>query len=194
MAVSYVVTRGATRSVRVRRTPCSSRKRSVISAASTESGRGPVRTCNGPTGFSPGTGWGDGWPTRCRPPTPTSQPGDPAGARYGLDAGRVPIWASTGCSPAWRAVAASTRSLLDADPSIVGRTLTLSGEPISTGPDPTLTVAGAAAWSAAGATRQRDRLLDRAERLDRGRPTYYGGAWGALGPWVLTHSPRRGCG
>ncbi len=124
----------------------------------------------------------------------TSQPGDSTGARYGLDAGRVPIWASTGCSPAWRAVAASTRSLLDADPSIVGRTLTLSGEPISTGPDPTLTVAGAAAWSAAGATRERDRLLDRAERLDGRRPTYYGGAWVALGRLLLTDSTRRWCG
>ena len=47
-------------------------------------------------------------------------------------------------------------------------------------------VAAAAAADAAGRrARRRQRLLDAAEALDRGSPTYYGAAWVALGRIML---------
>jgi endoglucanase len=54
-------------------------------------------------------------------------------------------------------------------------------------------VAAAAAAGAAGHDDKRNRLLDRAAELDAAAPTYYGGAWLALGRALLTTGGLGGC-
>ena len=54
-------------------------------------------------------------------------------------------------------------------------------------------VAAAAAARAAGQTRASDLLLDRADRLNRSQPTYYGAAWVALGRVMLTSNALGAC-
>jgi endoglucanase len=54
-------------------------------------------------------------------------------------------------------------------------------------------VAAAAAADAAGDTGSRDRLLGQAEQQHQRQPTYYGGAWVALGRLLLTGSTLTSC-
>jgi endoglucanase len=62
---------------------------------------------------------------------------------------------------------------------------TLSGQPVGHILNPVVLVAAAGSAAAAGQAAARDGLLDEAEALDRRFPTYYGGAWVALGRIML---------
>ncbi|MFL6073212.1 MAG: glycosyl hydrolase family 8 [Mycobacteriales bacterium] len=117
--------------------------------------------------------------------------GTPPDVRYGLDAQRLVVWLAAACDPAARSLAARWWPLLRDPARGAALALGLDGTPR----DPTsavlLLVASAAAARAAGDTAASDRLLDRADDQQRTAPTYYGGAWAALGRVLLTTTALR---
>jgi endoglucanase len=88
---------------------------------------------------------------------------------FGQDAARVPLRYAEDCRTAGRSVAARLWPRLQflAHRSTIGL------------------VAAAVSADAAGDIRSRDRLLDLASSSERAQPTYYGGAWVALGRAML---------
>lgn len=111
-------------------------------------------------------------------PAPNGSEPEPA---YGLDAQRVIVWFAVSCDPRARALAAAWWGRLrraDRAHAIAlfpdGRVLDREGAPLPL-------IAAAAAARAAGSERASGHLLDRALRLQHRYPTYYGGAWTALG-------------
>jgi hypothetical protein len=75
----------------------------------------------------------------------------------------------------------------------IGDTLTLTGSAIGGAPEPTLTVAAAAAAGAAGDRHAETALWTRAARLEARQPTYYGAAWIALGQMLSFDPAGRWC-
>ena len=109
--------------------------------------------------------------------TPSSSPTSGEPPRYGFDAVRLPLRMAASCDPAWRALAAKLWPTLRADPGRLPREL--NGEPL--GGSSSAGLAGsAAAARAAGDPDAAARLLDRADALERERPTYFGSALVAL--------------
>jgi endoglucanase len=89
--------------------------------------------------------------------------------------------------PAGRQIAARAWPAFEGqDPTKLPVEHDLFGRPTSNTLNPVALVAAAGAADAAGQTAARDGLLDAAEALDRRFPTYYGGAWVALGRLMLT--------
>jgi endoglucanase len=113
--------------------------------------------------------------------------------RYGLDAQRLVVWLAASCDSAKRRLAAAWWPLL----SRPGRASATALDPVGTvreaTANPMSLVAAAAAAGAAGAVGARDRLLDRATRLDAAHPSYYGAAWVALGRALLTTERLGSC-
>jgi endoglucanase len=106
--------------------------------------------------------------------------------RYGLDAQRLVVWLAASCDQGARRLAAAWWPLLS-QPGRASATALDPGGGVKDGAsNPMPLVAAAAAAGAAGEVRARDRLLDRATRVDAAHPTYYGGAWVALGRALLT--------
>jgi endo-1,4-beta-D-glucanase Y len=103
--------------------------------------------------------------------------GPPSGgdAIYSYDAVRLPIRLAESCQSEDRELAARLWPRLREDPGAARRAL--DGTPLTEDEHPVALAAAAAAAHAAGDRTAASELLDRAERLDAERPSYYGGAW-----------------
>jgi endo-1,4-beta-D-glucanase Y len=114
------------------------------------------------------------------------------GVRYGYDATRFPLRYAESCAPEDRALAARLAAPLEQSPGSAAER-DLGGQPL-TGDRSVVGLAGeAAALAAAGdAVTARDRLAA-AATLQQEHPTYFGGAWAALGPAFLTGTALGGC-
>jgi hypothetical protein len=100
---------------------------------------------------------------------------------YGLAAERTIPWFTFSCDPRARALARRWWRLLRRPGRQRALTLRPDGDIISSDPDPLPYVAAASAAQAAGLATVSRRLLRRATAQQHRRPTYYGGAWTALG-------------
>jgi endoglucanase len=103
--------------------------------------------------------------------------GPPSGgdAVYSYDAVRLPIRLAESCQAEDRALAARLWPRLRDEPGAARRAL--DGTPLTEDEHPVALAGAAAAAHAAGDEQAATELLDRAERLDEERPSYYGGAW-----------------
>jgi endo-1,4-beta-D-glucanase Y len=118
--------------------------------------------------------------------TPAAAPSGGPGIQYGLDAARLPLWLATGHSEPGRRLAASWwTELLSADERAAGLALTLTGEVIDARTNPLPLLAAAATAAAAGDLAASRALRSRAIAQGEAQPTYYGGAWLALGGALL---------
>jgi endoglucanase len=125
-------------------------------------------------------------------PSPSPN-GDPPEVQYGPDAQRVVIWLAASCRPAARRLAAAWWPQLADGRTGAALSLRTNGEVLNGAPSPLSLVAAAAAAGAAGRPAERDRLIARAARVEAARPSYYGGAWVALGRALLTTDLLGGC-
>jgi endo-1,4-beta-D-glucanase Y len=116
-----------------------------------------------------------------------------AGPHYGFDAARLPVRFAADCSRAGRDLAAAAGRFLPSGDDPVAAVYGLQGRPKVGYEHPLGVVAAAAAAAAGGDSATTARRLDHAERLDADRPTYYGGAWVALGRVLLTTRLLGGC-
>ena len=126
-------------------------------------------------------------------PTPAPDGSAPR-VQYGLDAQRLVVWFATSCDPAERALAARWWRLLELSGHLGLIALTPGGLPLSTQTNPLAFVAAAAAARAAGDPATSARLMQNARDLQARHPTYYGGAWLALGEALLDGTTLGGCG
>lgn len=117
---------------------------------------------------------------------PLGRPGGGGQPSFGLGADRTLVWLASSCRLEDKVLAASMAPLV----SVASRTgtlaVSLSGRPLTSLRDPVPVVATAAAAAAGNHDQLRDRLLERADALERAHPTYYGAAWVALGRVLLT--------
>jgi endoglucanase len=113
--------------------------------------------------------------------------------QYGLDAERVVVWLASSCTPSDRSLAARWWKLLSRPGRSGALALTPTGGVINAQTNALPYVASAAAAGAAGDDAARTRLLARARQTQARYPTYYGGAWLALGEALLTTSRLGGC-
>ena len=113
--------------------------------------------------------------------------------QYGLDAQRSVVWFAASCNPQARALAAQWWALLR--PGSRGQAIALrpDGSILDGTPSVLPLVASAAAARAAGAGSAAQRLLQRAAAAQRSHPTYYGGAWQALGSDLLSGGSLAAC-
>ena len=114
--------------------------------------------------------------------TPTAL--DPNPVQYGLDAARVAPRFAESCAAEDRTLAAGAAPTED-----FAAVHALDGTPRADWQHPLTLVAAAAADPS-----HRADLLARAAELDRETPTYYGAAWAALGPVLLTTTLLAPCG
>jgi endoglucanase len=122
---------------------------------------------------------------------PIAAPGGGASVQYGLEAARLPIWFATARDSRARMLAASWwRNVLGSRGRAGPMALGLGGATINPQSSPLTLAAGAAAASAAGAMGAANSLRARAEALAMRDSTYYGDAWAALGPALLSGSMR----
>lgn len=107
--------------------------------------------------------------------------------RHGLDAARLPIRYGEACDEEKRALAARLLPFYQrrVDDGLA-RGYGLDGSVIDPVEHAMPLVAAAGAAHAAGDEQLRDAYLERAEKLERRSPTYYGSAWVALGRIMLT--------
>lgn len=128
-------------------------------------------------------------------PVPTGPPGQPqASPQFSFDAVRTLVRLAEDPDAAGRRIAARAWPVFDGkDPSKLPVEHDLAGKPTGGTLHPVVLVAAAGAADAAGDANARDRLLDAAEDLDLRSPTYYGGAWVALGRIMLTTSSLDSC-
>lgn len=113
--------------------------------------------------------------------------------QYGLDAQRTVAWFAASCDPRARALAARWWSLLRPADRAQAQALHPDGAVLDPAPAPLPLVAAAAGAQAAGQRAAAQRLLQRAATQQRSDPTYYGGAWAALGSALLTGALRSPC-
>jgi Glycosyl hydrolases family 8 len=108
--------------------------------------------------------------------------------QYGLDAQRTVVWFTASCDPPATALAARWWRLLR--PGLRSQALALrpTGAVINSAPAVLPLVAASAAARSAGDAGASHRLLKLAGQQQRKNPTYYGGAWAALGS-VLAGTP-----
>ena len=120
--------------------------------------------------------------------------GPPSGgdAIYSYDAVRLPIRLAESCQPEDRALAARLWPRLRDHPGAARRAL--DGTPLTGDEHPVALAGAAAAAHAAGDREAASELLDRAERLDEERPSYYGGAWVELTRAMLKPGALGTCG
>lgn len=123
--------------------------------------------------------------------TPT---GPPAGgpSRFGLDAARLPIRFAESCDPGDRALAASLRPLV-APTGDIPAIRNLDGSAASDWQHPVALVSAAATERAAGDADAAAVRLGKAAALQERYPTYFGGAWLALGRIMLDTDLLGGC-
>lgn len=124
-------------------------------------------------------------------PEPAPGGGQPQ-TQYGPDAQRVVVWFAASCDPAARALAARWWPLLRPGGRAQALALQPTGSVLSATPAVLPLVAAAAAAKAAGDGTAARHLLQQAARQQHRTPTYYGGAWVALGQAVLGGSDALG--
>lgn len=125
-------------------------------------------------------------------PTPAPNGSAPQ-VRYGLDAQRLVVWMAASCSAAQRRLAARWWPILSGAGRSGALALNPSGAVIDSATNALPLVASAAAAQAAGNLPARNRLLARARQVQARYPTYYGGAWLALGETLLSTGRLGGC-
>jgi endoglucanase len=114
-------------------------------------------------------------------------------AQYGLDAQRMVVWFAASCNPQGRALAARWWRLLRHERAARALALDLNGDILTPTHAALPLVAAAAAASAAGHSAVAQQLLSDAAAQQRHYPTYYGGAWSALGHALLTSDALDPC-
>jgi endoglucanase len=107
-------------------------------------------------------------------------------AQYGPGAQRTVVWFAASCDPQARSLAAHWWRLLRPGHRSLLLALRLGGGMVNPSHAALPLVASAAAAKSAGDRGIVTRLLQRAQAQQRSWPTYYGGAWVALGPALLT--------
>ncbi|HEX4661305.1 MAG TPA: glycosyl hydrolase family 8 [Streptosporangiaceae bacterium] len=112
--------------------------------------------------------------------------GSEPGAVYGPGAQRTVVWFAASCDPLARSLAAHWWRLLRPGHRSLLLTLRLGGGMVDPSHAALPLVASAAAAISAGDRAVATSLLQRAQAQQRILPTYYGGAWVALGPALLT--------
>ena len=125
---------------------------------------------------------------------PAPAPGEPGPPRYSLDAARTFVRMARDCDSDGRALAAAADPFLRrAAQGGIALAYSLDGRRLVEDQHPLGYVAAAAAAQAADDPARAGELLDRAQRLQERFPTYYGGAWVALGHAMLKTSALGGC-
>jgi endoglucanase len=117
----------------------------------------------------------------------------PLQPQYGLDAQRTVAWFAASCDPQARALAARWWQLLRAPARSQALALGLDGTVFTRTPGVLPLVAAASAAHAAGDTAASQRLLSRAAGQQSRYPGYYGGAWAAFGPLLISSKALGGC-
>lgn len=105
--------------------------------------------------------------------------------QYGLDAQRTVVWFAASCDARARSLAARWWPKLAGSSQSRALALRPDGAVLDATGAPLPLVAAAAAAHAANHKAATARLLRRAGQQQRKYPTYYGGAWAALGPALL---------
>jgi len=116
-------------------------------------------------------------------PEPIPAPAGGASVRCALDGQRALVWAAL--DPPATDLARRWDGLLGPDPAAAPLARALDGNALQSDATPLGAVAAAATARAAGRSQDVDRLLGRAAALDARFPSYYGGAWAALGQILL---------
>ena len=111
--------------------------------------------------------------------------------QYGYDAARTVLRHAESCDPADRAIAAEAEAVLGDVPVVAVHDL--AGSPLTDDRSPLASMAHAAAQAAAGDEDAAVAALRAATRAQQHEPTYYGDAWAALGPVLLTSDTLGGC-
>jgi endoglucanase len=113
--------------------------------------------------------------------------------QYGPDAQRTVAWFAASCDPRAKALVAHWWPLLR--PIDHGQALALrpDGTVLDPSPEVLPMVASAAAAKAAGDGAAARKLLQQARVQQRAHPTYYGGAWDALGQALLSTGTLSTC-
>jgi endo-1,4-beta-D-glucanase Y len=126
--------------------------------------------------------------------TPAPAPdGSQPETEYGLDAQRTVVWFAVSCDPRARALASRWWALLRQPDRAGAQALLPSGVIVNPAAAPLPLVGAAAAADAAGQQSAGRRLLQRADAQQHSHPTYYGGAWAALGPALLSGARVGAC-
>ena len=118
-------------------------------------------------------------------PAPAPNGSEPQ-TEYGLDAERTVVWFAVSCDPRASALASRWWALLRPPGRAQAIALRPNGVTVNPAAAPLPLVAAAAAAQAAGQQSADRRLLQRASAQQHSHPTYYGGAWAALGPALLS--------
>jgi endo-1,4-beta-D-glucanase Y len=127
-------------------------------------------------------------------PVPEPSPnGSAPVAQYGLDAQRTVVWFAASCNPQARALAARWWRLLRPERAARALALHLNGNILIPTHAPLPLVAAAAAATAAGQSVAAQQLLSDAAAQQLHYPTYYGGAWSALGHALLLSDALNPC-
>jgi endoglucanase len=113
--------------------------------------------------------------------------------QYGLDAQRAVVWFAASCDSQARQLAARWWPLLRASGRAQALALRPDGTVLNATPSVLPLVAAAAAAKAAGAGAASQRLLRQATAAQHSHPTYYGGAWQALGSALLPGGSLGAC-
>ena len=125
-------------------------------------------------------------------PEPAPSGSEPQ-TQYGPDAQRTVAWFAISCDSAARTLAASWWPLLRPAGHTDALALQPNGKVLSPAPAVLPMVASAAAAKAAGDGAATSHLLQRAAAQQRRSPTYYGGAWDALGQELLASGTFASC-
>lgn len=112
---------------------------------------------------------------------------------YGPDAQRTVVWFAASCDSRVRALAARWWPVLRASNRARALSLSPHGTVLDGAPAALALVASAAAAQAAGDNHATTDLLHGAAAVQRAHPTYYGGAWAALGNVLLTSRGLGAC-
>lgn len=113
--------------------------------------------------------------------------------QYGPDAQRTVVWFAASCDPRARKLAARWWLLLRRGDHGQALALHPAGTVLDPSPEVLPMVASAAAAKVAGDGAVAQRLLQRARAHQQAHPTYYGGAWDALGQALLRSSALSTC-
>ncbi|WP_285040879.1 glycosyl hydrolase family 8 [Plantibacter sp. LMC-P-059a] len=112
--------------------------------------------------------------------------------RYGYDAARLPIRYAESCVPTDQATAARLVSTLARSKELRAET-DLGGSPLTSDQHPLALEARAAARAAVGNLPEAADDLRAADELAQEVPSYFGAAWAALAPMMLTTDDLDGC-
>ncbi|HEY5985772.1 MAG TPA: glycosyl hydrolase family 8 [Streptosporangiaceae bacterium] len=113
--------------------------------------------------------------------------------QYGLDAQRTVVWFAVSCDPQAKALATRWWEILRQRQRSRALALRPDGGVLNSTPAVLPLVASSAAARAAGDSGASQRLLRRAGEQQRKSPTYYGGAWAALGAYLVAEPVLRVC-